>query len=195
MNTYTVCTYFAPGGAGARDAHGAEHGRDRRHGRRRVLDEATSMMSDVSCVPLVRGPRARTTLRPFRWAYGCHTQMRDSDRMGPRKKRQRAAFRVFFFLETPSTAQLHRSRQHTGAHRPRAPSSIQRQSSIPRAYSTHELLVRKEALWEREADPPRGIAWVVCGRGRYSAESYRTRRALSPRRGVITSGRIMPTVQ
>lgn len=100
---------------------------------------------------------------------------------------QRSVF--FFFLETPSTAQLHRSRQHTGAHRPRAPSSIQRQSSIPRAYSTHELLVRKEALWEREADPPRGIAWVVCGRGRYSAESYRTRRALSPTKPGRTSKR------
>ena len=116
MNTYTVCTYFAPGGAGARDAHGAEHGRDRRHGRRRVLDEATSMMSDVSCVPLVRGPRARTTLRPFRWAYGCHTQMRDSDRMGPRKKRQRAAFRVFFSLRRrlqPSSTAPDNTQEHT----------------------------------------------------------------------------------
>ena len=35
---------------------------------------------------------------------------------------------------------------------------------------------KKRALWEREPDQPRRIAWVGCGgekdRGRYSAESY-----------------------
>ena len=139
------------------------------------------MMSDVSCVSLVRGPRARTTLRPFRWAYGCHTQMRDSDRKwAPEKKTQGYCglfsinyFRnnnknatcqrsvYFFSFETPSTAELHRSRQHTGAHRPGAVFHPKAKLYIQH---TRKLFVRKEALWGREADPPRGIAWVVCSK-------------------------------